>query len=285
MLYDINYLTDMNFGIKKCVHGATEHHNHNFFELAYVCEGTTVHNLDGVETRLKKGAYFIVDYHKYHSFDVDKNSEIKLINCFFTAEFIDKSLKNCHKFSELIKCYLLKYDYNILIYEPTRTVFYDDDGYILDILQKMQSEYQKKPVAYTELMRFYLLEIIIHTLRKITDRNLASDSDCIKEVVDYIEENYNMNIKLHNIAENKNYSLAYLSRKFKDSTGITFSEYLQRTRIKESCRLLLNTDKKVIEIAYLCGYKDVNNFNKLFKKYMGITPLSFRKGNVTCIKD
>lgn len=285
MPYNINDFSNMDFFIGNCTHGTKERHNHNFFELAYIKEGAAEHILDGVKTKVKKGSYFIVDYQKYHSFYSAGNEKMELINCLFTSEFIDKSLRNCRKFSELMKCYLLRYDYDILMHEPTRTVFFDDSGYVYEILKKMQKEYKRKMTAYPELIRFYLLEIIIHTLRKITDKDMASGSDGIKKVINFIEENYNKNIRLSDIAKNENYSSAHLSRKFKENTGMTFSEYLQRTRIKESCRLLVNTDKKVIEIAYLCGYKDVNNFNKLFKKYTGITPVNFRKGEVLCIQN
>lgn len=278
--FNIKSFSDINFSIGNYTHGTRERHCHNFFELAYIKEGRATHILDGAETKIKSGTYFIVDYGKYHSFYSDGNEKLKLINCLFTAEFIDKSLKNCREFSELLNCYLLKYDCNILMHSPTKTIFRDDDGYVYEILKKMQKEYNRKSVAYSELLRIYLLEIIIHTLRKITDKEIRPNSDCVKRAMSYISENYNKDIRLCDIAQGESYSISHFSRKFHEATGMTFSEYLQRTRIKESCRLLLNTNKKVIEIAYLCGYKDINNFNMLFKKYTGLTPLSFRKGDL-----
>ncbi|MBE7043722.1 MAG: helix-turn-helix transcriptional regulator [Ruminococcaceae bacterium] len=79
------------------------------------------------------------------------------------------------------------------------------------------------------------------------------------------------------LAKEMNYSLPYLSRHFKEETGMTFSEYVQKVRIEESCRLLANTKKSVIEISQLVGYSDVKFFNQLFKKYKNMTPRSFRK--------
>ena len=71
--------------------------------------------------------------------------------------------------------------------------------------------------------------------------------------------------------------MPYLSRKFKETIGISFREYLQNTRIEQSCRLLVNTNKKIIDIAQSVGYDDVNFFTDIFKKKMNITPREFRK--------
>ena len=58
---------------------------------------------------------------------------------------------------------------------------------------------------------------------------------------------------------------------------MTFQEYVQSVRIRESCRLLVNTQKKVAEIATLVGYTNIKFFNELFRRQMGMTPLQFRR--------
>lgn len=268
--------SDKGFYINYFSHGDYETHSHDFFELAYVYEGEGLHRLNGKDCKVKKGMYFIVDYKKPHSYHNIKGGKLKLINCLFTAEFIDKSLKNCHRFSEILNSYLLKYDLNLLMTEPTETGFYDDDGTVFELLSKIMREYKNEDIAYLENIRLQLLEIIIITLRKITDNSKISKSDIIKYICSRIEIGYNTDIRLSALAKEANYSFAHLSRKFKEVTGMTFVEYLQKTRIKEGCRMLVTTDKKVIEIAEICGYTDVNTFCKLFKKYVGTTPRKFR---------
>jgi AraC family L-rhamnose operon transcriptional activator RhaR len=76
--------------------------------------------------------------------------------------------------------------------------------------------------------------------------------------------------------------LAFLSpshfcRLFKEYTGLTVSEYTQRLRIEEACRLLKMSDKKVIDVAADVGYKDIKHFNQVFKKIIGKTPRDYRK--------
>ena len=77
------------------------------------------------------------------------------------------------------------------------------------------------------------------------------------------------------IAERLNLDRRYLSRIFKQQTGQTVQEYLISTRIEEATRLL-KQGMSVEESAHLCGYEDVFNFSKAFKKRMGVNPLQIK---------
>jgi YesN/AraC family two-component response regulator len=71
--------------------------------------------------------------------------------------------------------------------------------------------------------------------------------------------------------------LQHVSTLFKKEVGVTFQEYVQSVRIKESCRLLINTDQKVADIATKVGYSNIKFFNEVFKRHMEMTPRDFRK--------
>jgi len=63
---------------------------------------------------------------------------------------------------------------------------------------------------------------------------------------------------------------------FKQVTGISFKEYLNKVRIEEAKSLLEHTDYSIMEIAVACGYSDQSYFTKVFKKATGITPKQYR---------
>ena len=96
-------------------------------------------------------------------------------------------------------------------------------------------------------------------------------------IIDYAAANPTGRNLLSSYAAKCNMSVAWLSRRFKAVMGISFSEYLKRKRIEQSLQLLANTDKKVIEIAQICGYSDMKFFNRIFKEQTGATPREFRK--------
>ncbi len=84
-------------------------------------------------------------------------------------------------------------------------------------------------------------------------------------------------VSLTSIADRLNLNPAYLSRIFKEYTGVTFTDYVIQTRVSRSKELLLHTELKVQDISEQLGYAKVNHFIKLFKDMTGITPGEFRK--------
>lgn len=104
-----------------------------------------------------------------------------------------------------------------------------------------------------------------------------SKKDRLSAVFDYLEKNYNDEISLFKIAEIANLTPTSFCRMFKLKTNKSFVEYLNEIRISNACKLLIETDRGIAEIAYKCGYKTVSNFNQLFKKITGITPKEYRK--------
>ncbi len=254
-------------------------HMHNYLEFVYITKGKGIHDLNGVKTVVKKGDYFIIDYNNIHSYNRIGGAEFMLVNCLFVPSFIDRALKNCKSFNEVISNYQIHFRNKSYTVNPTSYVFYDN-GEILPLVNKLVTEYENKPAGYFELMRCVLKEILILMMRNISREGSAKKFDaCIEQVLDYTDKNYSENISLSKLSAELNYSLPYISAKFKDNVGMTFCEYLQRLRINQSCKLLADTDKKIIEVAELVGYRDIRFFNTLFKKYIGSAPGQFRKFN------
>jgi AraC-like DNA-binding protein len=72
-------------------------------------------------------------------------------------------------------------------------------------------------------------------------------------------------------------SEAKISAIIKNKSGITFKQFLNKLRLTESKRLLLETDLQVSEVAYKVGYNNVSHFNRIFKEVENCTPNDFRK--------
>ncbi len=100
----------------------------------------------------------------------------------------------------------------------------------------------------------------------------------IKQVQNYIHALYMQDLQVENIAQKMNLDRRYLSRVFKEKTGVTIKEYLIGVRMEEAKRRL-ETGESIAEAACLCGYDDVCNFSKMFKKRFGISPQQWQKKN------
>ena len=261
-----------------CRQEDTRLHKHEFLEMVYVTQGTALHILNDNETVVKEGDYFIIDYGAFHKYKTIGNTNFEIVNVLFKPEIIDRTLVDCMSFQDLINNYLIRFSYRALKYSPTNIVYYDDDKSIYAIIQKLRCESERKKAGYFEIMRCYLIEIIIQTMRKISEEDVnVLYKDYSKHIIEYINENYMKHMTLTEISARLNFSLPYICKRFKSDIGVTFNEYLQKKRVEQSCRLIANTDKKISEIAELVGYGDVKFFNQVFKKHLKMTPREFKK--------
>ena len=196
----------------------------------------------------------------------------------FSPMVIDPSLKNCRRFKELINHYLINFDSNILNSNPTGVKFHDNTGDIFKLLNRMNREYTAKKIGYQEVMRAQFIELLINIIRNITIADTeVYDNDIVQYILKHVQKHYAEKLSLQKIATKYNYSLNNASRLFKDRTGLSFQDYVQSVRIKESCRLLTNTADSIPIIAQSVGYGDTKFFNHLFKRHLGISPSEYRK--------
>ncbi len=102
-------------------------------------------------------------------------------------------------------------------------------------------------------------------------------SDNIKKVYDFIQENHSSKITLAEMAELVNMSGVSFNRFIKRHTGKTFVEYLNDVRVGYAARWLIEKDLSVSEIAFVCGFNSIANFNRVFKKCKNRTPSQYRE--------
>jgi transcriptional regulator GlxA family with amidase domain len=86
---------------------------------------------------------------------------------------------------------------------------------------------------------------------------------------------------LQEVAKLTSMTAVSFSRFFKMRTGITFIDSLLELRLGHASRLLIDTTLSISEIAYNCGFNNISNFNRLFKKKKGCTPKEFRENYTT----
>ena len=99
----------------------------------------------------------------------------------------------------------------------------------------------------------------------------------IGDIVRYIEHNYDKPLTLESLAGRSHYSRRHFTRLFREYTGASPMEYLNRVRIKNASDLLVRSDMSIIETAMLCGFEDNNLFSRRFKAVYGSSPSEYRR--------
>ena len=108
-----------------------------------------------------------------------------------------------------------------------------------------------------------------------TDTNYVNKN--ILQIAGYINKHFRDKINLDFLADKFHLSKYYLCKLFKNSFGLTFSDFLNHVRIMEAKKMLETTGLSVSEIAKRTGYSDIAYFSRVFKKVMGISALKYRK--------
>lgn len=145
---------------------------------------------------------------------------------------------------------------NLLIAQGFQKVLF-----LLEILHLLSASEELSPINAEELIN--------HESRKEKDR--------LCDVYKFVNEQFRADIQLKDVARLTNLTPQSFCRLFKKRNNLHFIEYLNQIRISNACKLLLDSDWTISEIAYNCGYKTISNFNKLFKETTGYAPKHYRE--------
>ena len=102
----------------------------------------------------------------------------------------------------------------------------------------------------------------------------------IETVIEYIENHLDEKLTLETVAEAVHFSKFHLHRMFTETTGMTIHDYVQRRQLTEAAKLLVFSDKPIIEISFLCGYESQQAFSAAFKSMYKIPPAEYRENCV-----
>lgn len=107
--------------------------------------------------------------------------------------------------------------------------------------------------------------------------NKQGNNDRLGKVTEYVMQNFDKEISLPEIAAIANMAVTTFCNFFKDQYRTTFVDYLNSVRIGHACKLLSEGDQNIVEVAFGCGFNNLANFNRQFKKYKKMTPTQYRR--------
>jgi len=106
---------------------------------------------------------------------------------------------------------------------------------------------------------------------------VQDDSRRILKVKNYISKNYTDELRLPQLAQIAGMSPSAFSRFFKLHTGRNLSDYIIDIRLGYAARMLVDTSRSISEISFQCGFNNLSNFNRIFKRKKGCAPSEFRE--------
>ncbi|OPZ70138.1 MAG: HTH-type transcriptional regulator YesS [Verrucomicrobia bacterium ADurb.Bin474] len=143
-----------------------------------------------------------------------------------------------------------------------------------------------KTIAFSDKQlaatRRWLVLAVKELMRELDADPRLSGSDkalpgLVHRVCIIVRERHSEPLRLSGIARSCGVTAEHMSRMFHQATGLRFRDYLREVRMNESCRLLLDDQLRIAEIAEQVGHSSISRFNKAFKEYMGMTPGEWRR--------
>ncbi|WP_017413773.1 helix-turn-helix domain-containing protein [Clostridium tunisiense] len=246
-------------------------HWHYAIEIIYVLKGTLEVYINSVKYEIHQGQLEIINVDEVHHLHSKENNKILVFHIdpyFFEKYYSD--IKNMFFYTKSSSLHSQSSEE----YDELRTY-----------LSRILCEVVQKQEDYDEEIEDLLVKLLYHLINNFNyliyeKEELKDDANQLQRyhsISKYIFNNYNNNITLKDIANNEFLSPQYLSHEIKYATGYSFTDLINLTRVEESIKLLLDTDKTISEISEEVGFSHTRYFNKNFKLHYKVTPLQFRK--------
>ena len=249
-------------------------HYHEFYEIVYVIQGSATHIINNKKYQACMGDLFLMDCNTAHTMtDMSPNFEIIVVS--FLPEIIDITLRDSQNTNDLL-LYFINQDYFELQTSESFFVLRACSDSFEGILMEMYNEYINHKDFSTLIIKHLLTVVLSRIYRQILKKDAKNSRDHLASVLHYIDQHYNQNIKLEDLAKIAMLNDTYLSAQFKLKYGVSISHYINAKRIEQACVILKTTDRPILSIINDVGYKDSKFFYRSFKKFTGMTPGAYR---------
>jgi AraC-like DNA-binding protein len=254
----------------------TYNHFHDSYEIFYLVSGERYYFINDNTYLIKKGDVVLLNKRIIHrTFDAeipDHERILVIIHQDFLNEFLN-CIHDINLFSPFHQ------DVNVIHLNP------HEQSILESILFKTICEIKSTSVGNETLLRMSLIELMIYLNRYslLSHTNYINHSSSfankVSEIVKYINKNYMNRLNLESVSREFFISPFYMSKIFRKVTGFTFVEYINQVRSKEAQRLLDESKLSVTKIAYKVGFESITHFGRVFRKVVGLSPSTYRKGN------
>ena len=252
-------------------------HNHEVYELNFVEHATGVRRIVGDSNEVI-GEYDLVlitspDLEHVWEQNECKSNNIREITIQFDINFDDTSIFSRNPFSSMRQMML----------EARKGLCFPMDA-IMHVYQQLDTLSSVKDgfYAFTQFLTILYELSLCDGARTLSSSSYAkvevsSDSRRVQKVKSFIDQHYREEIRLSQLAEIASMSPSAFSRFFKLHTGRNLSEYIIDQRLGYASRELVDSNRSIAEIGFSCGFNNLSNFNRIFKKRKGCSPSEFRE--------
>jgi len=251
--------------------------------LFYIASGGGNMIIEGKSYRLLPGMVILFSAGTEYLWEIEEDVRYFSVNFDYTDNF--SHIKNTfHPIHSVNFCddqiiERLSFDDTEVLNKP---IVLKNAAILEPLIQQIVTEYRIKG-DYTSLLLSSLLKsVILMVIRLYTnnDEKKEQTAPLIREIIEYINTNYEEGVSNEHIASHFNFSSAYLNRIFKAHTGKSLHEFLVERRLDAAMLMLRTQNISIGEVAQNCGFCSLHHFTKTFKKHTNMSPGEYRNFNI-----
>ena len=249
-------------------------HTHDYVEMVYMCQGETVHRVNGTRIVLHEGELLMLGQSARQEIqpagegDIAVNFIVRPAFFSGTLPYLGEEETPLRRF--VVNCLTGKNEEGYLLFRVANIL--PIQNLIENLLYTLMEDTPRKRGILQMTMGLLFAQLLNHTEAL---RFETQEQNVVISVLRYVEENYRDG-SLTEIAGLLHYELPSLSRLIRRKTGKNYTELVQEKRLSQAAWLLCNTGQKVDEIALSVGYENMTYFHKLFKERFEQSPKQYR---------
>lgn len=251
-------------------------HWHREFEIIIIKKGSGIVTVNFQKYQVSSGDIIIAPPGSLHSIEGNENVTMNYENILFSKE-------------------LLTFPENDLTWDEFLLPFFSGElsirtkishgkkvhGQLSEIIDYLDDICDKRPYGYQLAVKGAIMQIIYLLITNPPSQEdvtaVDKSKEKIKSIIRYISTHYTEEITIDEIAGYCHYSPSHFMKFFKAHTGMSFINYLNDYRVTEARTMLANTTDSILDISLQCGFTNLSNFNRIFKRKYGISPRQMRK--------
>lgn len=256
-------------------------HYHDFYELYFYLGNGMKYFIENKSFYVRKYDLILIDKFTYHKTSYKEKGTKERILFYLNESIFDMS---CSPNDDTIKQQLFK------LFRKKKISFNNEfSKYFLNrtINHILPCYYDKTNPAIGHLQaKLIILELLLEILKMDNNNQLIEDDSVltsqekrVSDVVNYINTNYNKQITLDELSKLFFINRYYLCHIFKEVTGMSITDFINRKRLAEAKKLLKYTDYNITEISGMVGFNSASRFISLFRERFDQTPKAFRENN------
>ena len=251
-------------------------HSHDWFEIAFISEGSGFHVLSSSRYPLSKGALFLIPPQSEHTL-VASSSRFEWINILFFPSVINSSLIDIADTSDILNALIFS---DTLHYKPESLFdikIEKDTQNLSQIFENMEEEYLAKKPGYQNILKGYL-EILLTKIFRSYFYGPFIDLSITQQVLSYLQEqSFQDELNIEELVKKTFYSPQYFRKLFRAKTGIPLASFIRNRRLEYAKKLLESTELSIAAVMEKAGFHDTKSFYHAFKHTYGTTPARARK--------